>query len=278
VRPVNLIPPEQRRGDRAPLRTGFTSYGLVALLAVVLGLVTVLVLTNNQIADNEAERDELEARKAAAEQQVAELAPYAEFASLEETRRQTVASLAQSRFDWERVLRELAIVLPEDVWLVEMAGTVTPDVQLESGPGVGLRSSVPGPALELAGCGETHESVARFVTALEDIDGVTRVGVDESKRPEISTGESTGGGAGVQDDCRTRDGIARFAIVAAFDAAAVPSSATAAPPATPTTPEDPEAATSDESTVTDEAEAAREAQDQEVADAQDAAQVVGAVR
>ena len=40
-------------------------------------------------------------------------------------------SLAQSRFDWERVLRELAIVIPEDVWLTNLTATVSPEVQLD---------------------------------------------------------------------------------------------------------------------------------------------------
>lgn len=280
MRPVNLIPPEQQRGERAPLRTGFASYAVVAGLAVILAMVTVLVLTGNEISDNEARKAELEAQKAAAEQQVAELAPYAEFASLEQTRRQTVASLAQSRFDWERVLQELAIVLPEDVWLVQMAGTVTPEVQLEDTPGVSLRASVPGPALELIGCGATQESVARFVAALEDIDGVTRVGLDESKRPDRSAGgaEPTSAG-GVQEDCRTRDAIARFQIVASFDAAAVPAIGAATPEAGATAPAaEVPAAEGEEEAVTEDAAAARDQQDAEVADARDAAEVVGVAR
>ena len=274
MRPVNLIPPEQRRGDRAPLRTGIASYALVAVLAVVLGLVTMLVLTGNQIADHKAEKSELEARKAAAEQEVAELAPYAEFASLQETRRQTVASLAQSRFDWERVLRELAIVLPENVWLVKLAGTVTPEVQVEGAPGISSRASIPGPALELVGCGADQDAVAGFVAALEDIDGVTRVGVDESKRPDLAGGEVTGAASqGSEDDCRTRDMIARFEIVAAFDAAAVP--AVAAAPAVEEPPA--EAPTGEESQVTEEAADARETQAEETADAREAADIVPGV-
>lgn len=43
MRPVNLIPPEERRGERAPMRTGSLSYLLVGALALVLGAVTVLV-------------------------------------------------------------------------------------------------------------------------------------------------------------------------------------------------------------------------------------------
>lgn len=234
MRAVNLIPPEQRRGERAPLRTGPASYVVVGALAAILAVVTVLVLTNNQIAEHESRKAELEAQKAATEQEVRDLAPYAEFASLQEARKETISSLAQSRFDWERVLRELAIVLPDDVWLTELAGTVAPEVQLENSPSISTRASIAGPALELVGCGATHDSVARFVTALEDIDGVTRVGVDESNRPELSASESTAAaGEESTEECRTRDQIARFQIVAAFDAAAVPPTAEGAVPTDP---------------------------------------------
>lgn len=279
MRPVNLIPPEQRRGERAPLRTGSTSYALVSALAVVLAAVTALVLTDNQIADRESEKASLEARQAAVEQKARDLAPYAQFASMQETRRQTVSSLAESRFDWERVLRELAIVLPSDIWLVQLAGTVTPEVQLENSPGTTSRASVPGPALELVGCGATQESVARFVAALEDIDGVTRVGVDESKRPDLTTSEaSSAEGETVQDDCRTRDAIARFQIVAAFDAAVVPPTAAATAPADAGTETAPPASEPDSAEVA-EATGARKAQDEDVADAKQAAEVVpGVVR
>ena len=40
-----------------------------------------------------------------------------------------------------------------------------------------MRAAIAGPALELSGCAKGQEAVAGFVTALKDIDGVTRVGV-----------------------------------------------------------------------------------------------------
>ncbi len=62
MRPVNLIPPEDRRGDRAPLRSGPLSYIVVGALGVVLLAVTLLVTTKNDIADKEAQVDQLERR------------------------------------------------------------------------------------------------------------------------------------------------------------------------------------------------------------------------
>lgn len=237
MRPVNLIPAEERRGDRASSRTGPLAYVLVGVLFAILAGVAVLVLTSNQIADRKAELTQLQREAAAAEARAQQLSAYTSFHQVSLQRTSTIASLADSRFDWERVLRELALVLPRDVWLVNVTGSVSPDVQPNDAAGVDARSSVPGPALEIVGCAPGQDAVARFVSALEDIDGVTRVGVANSKLPDLSaansaTSGSTAGSSQASDDCRTRDFIARFEIVVAFDAVPAPGSA----PTTPTPP------------------------------------------
>lgn len=239
MRPVNLIPPEERRGEQAPLRSGPLAYVVVGVLVAALAGVTALVLTNNEIAEHETEIAKLEREDAAAATKAERLAAYTQFQSLSEQRVATVASLADSRFDWERVMRELALVLPNDVWLVGLTASATPGSG-GGGGGGGLRGSAPGPALELSGCAKGQTGVAGFVTALKDIEGVTRVGVQSSELPdEGNSGDSGGGGGGGDsggDECRTRKSIAKFEIVASFDAAPIPlsssSEGSAAPVAT----------------------------------------------
>jgi Tfp pilus assembly protein PilN len=231
VRPVNLIPPEERRGEHAPLRSGPLAYIVLAALVAVLAGVTATVLLGNQIADSKSEVARLESEDAAATAKAQRLTAYTQFRTMSEQRVATVQSLADSRFDWERVMRELSLVLPKDVWLVGLTATASPEVTLESsgsaGSGAGLRTSVPGPALELSGCATGQEAVAGFVTALKDVDGVTRVGVQSSELGEPEEGEAaasaeSGSANGASDECRTREFIAKFEIVVAFDAAPVP--------------------------------------------------------
>jgi Tfp pilus assembly protein PilN len=246
MRPVNLIPPEQRRGSQAQLRSGPLAYMLVG--ALVLGLIGVvaLVLTSNQISDRKDELAQVKVEDAKAAAKAKRLKPYTQFQELREQRVTTLTSLADSRFDWERVMREFALVLPHDAWLVSLKATATPGVNVEategeSGSELSLRESVPGPALELTGCASGQEAVADFVTALKDIDGVTRVGVASSALPDEKEGAGsvaghTGGGG--SEDCRTRKFIAKFEIVVAFDAAPIPIAGSAegevpAPVATP---------------------------------------------
>jgi Tfp pilus assembly protein PilN len=222
MRPVNLIPPEQRRGDQAQLRTGPIVYIVLGALGLVLVGVTLLVLTNNRIADSKAEVAKLQREEAVADARESKLSAYSQFKTLSEERIATVKSLADSRFDWERVMRELSLVLPSNVWLTSLNASATPSTSLGGGGGEasGLRGGIAGPALELSGCASGQEAVAEFVTALKDMDGVTRVGLGSSELASKS-GEA-GSGASGGGDCRTRDFIAQFSLVVAFDAAPVP--------------------------------------------------------
>ncbi len=234
MRPVNLIPPESRRGQSAPLRSGPLPYIAVGVLVALLLGVTALVLTGNEISDHKADIARLEAEDEVATARAEKLSAFTQFRTLREQRILTVASLADSRFDWQRVMQELALILPSDVWLTELTASASAESGVEGGEG-SLRGAVAGPALEMKGCAVGHEAVAGFVTDLRDIDGVTRVGVQSSELPgpETAGGGEAGGTAG-EGACEGRQDVATFGITVAFDAAPVPlsSAAPALPSAT----------------------------------------------
>jgi Tfp pilus assembly protein PilN len=222
VRPVNLIPPDQRRGDNAPLRTGPLVYIVVGALALMLGGVTMLVLASNEVSEKKSELGTLHREDVAAKARADELIPYAQFQAASRQRVETVAGLADSRFDWPRVMRELGLVLPDDVLLTNLSAGVGGST---SGEGGGEGSSgVLAPSLELSGCTSGQDAVARFVTALKDIDGVTRVGLRSS-----AVGGNKEGSAGDGSGCSAGNLVAQFELVIAFDAAPAPVAAEAEP-------------------------------------------------
>lgn len=224
MRPIDLTPTEMRQGARAPMRTGAIPYILVGALVAVLAGVALLVTTGNQISERESEVAQLERENVAAKREARRLAPYVQFQTLHEERVATISSLANSRFDWERVMRELSLVLPHDVWLTQLDAAASAQSGGGAGGSGGLSASVVGPSLELAGCAAGQEAVARFITVLKDIDGVTRVGVASSGLPSRSEGEASSGDSesGGGEGCQTRKFIAQFSIFVAFDAAPVP--------------------------------------------------------
>ena len=229
MRGVDLTPPEERRGSRAPTRTGGMHYVVLAGLAAALLAVIVTAFTGKQVSDGRSDVSGLEQELDQATARADALRPFADFRAVQQLRSATVSSLAQSRFDWQRVINELALVLPDDVWLINLTGTVLPDVEVENGAGLSTRDAIEGPALEIVGCARSQDSVAGFVAALEDIDGVTRVGLGSSQLPEQAVEASSGDGGSGDEDCRTRDFITKFEIVAAFDAVPVPAAAAGTP-------------------------------------------------
>lgn len=254
MRPVNLIPLEERRGEKTPLRTGVVPYVIVAVLALALVGVTLVVLASNQISDRKAEVASLQPQVDQAQAEAKKLESFTSFASLQQARQETVASLATSRFDWERVLRELAIVIPGDVWLLNVTASATPDVASGTSSSSSSSSSssasaqgIEGPSLDIQGCAVGHDAVAGFLASLRDIDGVTRVSVLSSDRGDTSgsgasspdSTSSSGAGAG----CASRGSIVTFEVLVAFDSAQ-PAAATTGESAAAPAP-----ATSDTSTA-----------------------------
>jgi Tfp pilus assembly protein PilN len=240
MRPVNLISAEDRPGGQRPLRTGPIAYIVVGALAAMLIGVTALVVTNVQISDRKAEVTQLETEQAAVQAQVQSLASYTQFHSVREQRIATVTSLADSRFDWSRVMHELSLVLPDNVWLSNLTGTASPGATPAGGSSVSLRSQTPGPALELVGCATSQTAVAGFLQALKDIDGVTRVGTQSS-----SLGGGGSSGSASASTCQTKESIAQFQTVVAFDAAPPPAEISSGEVA-PATETSTEATTSEE--------------------------------
>ena len=234
MRPVNLIPPEERRGSSTPTRTGSAVYFVVGGLALILVAVCAVVFLGNQVTDKEAEAAQLEAQATETEARAQSLASYVTFQEMRDARVATIDELAKSRFDWERVIRELSVVIPRNVWLSNITGTVSPDVQLDDGAALTLRSSIPGPALELIGCARSQPDIARLIAAMQDIDGVTRVTAANGIKSATPEQEDS---APADDTTIDVDGACprsapSFELVAAFDAVVLPASA-----AVPSVPE-----------------------------------------
>lgn len=239
MRPVNLIPAEERRGEKTPLRTGPVAYAITGVLALVLVGITAVVLTQNKISDRRSEISSLKSQVVEEKAKAKELTAYTDFASMQQAREETVAGLVSSRFDWERVLNELAIVIPDDVWMTNVSATASGgSATTTSSSSASNAQGVLGPSLEIQGCARGHQGVAKFLAALRDVDGVTRVSVISSERPEPggSTSASPSASSSEGDSsisCSTHDFISSFDVVAAFDNATT----TAPTPVVPTTSE-----------------------------------------
>lgn len=198
MKAVNLLPPDLRgapkkaAADKPAVETpaGVGAYIVLGALALAVAALAVFVLAGNAVKDREAKLASVKAEAQNATQRATALKPYADFAALVNQRVTTVRSLAEARFDWDRALRDLSRALPENAALYELSGNVSPTVSGATG-GNPLRGALPAPALSLKGCVNNQTGVARVMSRLRAVQGVTRVTLatsDKDATPEPQTG------------------------------------------------------------------------------------------
>jgi len=192
VRPVNLLPPRYRPARASGERPGI-GYAALGVLAVLFLMVLAYVITQNQINDAKDATAKAQAEQQAAQARVGALSAFGDFASLAQQREQAVVSIASVRFDWERLMREMALVLPKDVYLTSFAGGTGGGAEAAAGG-----ATATGPTITLAGCAPTHKAVATTVVRLRSIHNVTDVNLQSSQQAAAAGSSSTSGAV-----CRT---------------------------------------------------------------------------
>ena len=177
MKPVNLLPESQRR--RKADGDGQGAYVVVGVLTALVVMIGGYVLVANQATSRAdeaavaaAEADELEARAAS-------LGSFGNFAQIKATRVASVKALAVQRFDWERLMLELARVLPVGGWLQ------TADASVISGEDDGDATVAPGPTATLSGCLPRQTDVADLMLRLRRMHRVEDVNLTESVLEDV---------------------------------------------------------------------------------------------
>ena len=228
MKAINLLPPDLRGTPKgasskpsvAPeAPAGVGAYVVLGALAACVVALAAYVLTTNTVKDRQAKLEATTAQAAATTQRVAQLKPYADFQAMAETRIQTVKDLASSRFDWEQAMRDVSRVIPANVTLSSLSGSISTG----TAGGSTIRGAIAAPALELKGCTSGQKQVATLLSRLRNVDGVTRVSLGKSLKPAVSaTGISTGSTTDASGCGKGRPPA--FELVAFFEGSEVPAS------------------------------------------------------
>jgi Tfp pilus assembly protein PilN len=122
MRAVNLLPRDEARGRQRPALPALVACcGTVLVTAIV---AAIFLSASSTVGSNRTTLDGLKAELAATPPPKS--APGASNGQLPEERSQRIAALSSAlsgRVAWDRVLRELAQVLPEDVWLTTLTAS-----------------------------------------------------------------------------------------------------------------------------------------------------------
>jgi len=203
MRPVNLIPADQRRGASrrtSPSSNGTAAYALIGVLVLaVLG--TVLVVTkSNAINDKKSQLAELTAQEQAL-QSKPQATSYATFEQAAQARFDAVYDTAKSRFPFERRLRQLTHALPSTTVLTNLTASLAGEAAGaaaagSTGAAAGAGATDPAgtgsaPTFKMDACTTAGKTgVALTATRMRNLDGVKKVTIGD-----ISAGESCSEGS-----------------------------------------------------------------------------------
>lgn len=233
MRAVNLIPAEERRAGSGldAGRAGGVVYAVFGLIAGLAVLALLYGTASHQVSSSKSEIASLQARTAQAQARASALSPYTSFVTMREQREQAVEQLVDSRFDWARTFHELSRVLPTNVSLTSLSGTIgsssapsgsdtAAGAAAKAGSATGASSSAasvssatpPGsvPVFTLAGCTTSQANVAIVLDRLRLIEGVQEVTLQSSTK----SGASSASGASASGGCAGND--AAFGVTVTF--------------------------------------------------------------
>jgi hypothetical protein len=265
MRAVNLIPAGEREGASVGAgRSGGAAYAVMAVVAGSALLAFLYGRADHQISSRRSEAASLSAQLQRTQAQAGKLAPYTSFVSLRQQRVNAVSELVDSRFDWAHAIHEFGRVLPVQVSVSSLSGTIggeggasgsrpaaaasTPasgsassgssasgssgtgssaSGSASAGAGSTVTSATPAgsvPVFTLTGCATSQPAVALMLDRLRLIDGVSSVTLQSSTK-------ATTAGAGVASVGACANGQPAYSVQVSFEplpTAAVTHSATTA--------------------------------------------------
>ena len=189
IRAVNLLPADARVNTRKrPSRTQLLVP--VALAVPVVAVAAMLVPAKSQVSNREAELDTLKAELAT----LPEPSGPGIDSSIkgEQARRAAVvADVLSRRTSWDRVLRDLSLVIPKDVWLTGLQGAVPQPLSVVTAPATaGTPAPAPAPVvasatgLRLTGHTFGQAGVAKLLARLSTVPTLAGVQLVSSMRVE----------------------------------------------------------------------------------------------
>jgi Tfp pilus assembly protein PilN len=178
MKPVNLLPQDQRRRP-AGAKAG-SSYVVLGVLGALLLMVLGYVVVSNQATSRTNDANQAEAEATRLEQQAASKAAFSSFAQVKQQRLASVSSVAQTRFDWERFMRELARIMPERSWVQTADASVAGDPSNTGPASTAAATGTAVPTAKLVGCTPKQKDTAAMMVRLGKLHRVDNVQLNES--------------------------------------------------------------------------------------------------
>jgi Tfp pilus assembly protein PilN len=181
MRAINLLPRDEKRRAGPTLPTPVAITALVSLTVVTVLLCGLFLSAHGNVSARQLELTQKEAELSAVPVPAQSQLQQQDALVADKQARVTALNSALSRrIAWDRLLREFALVLPDDVWLLSMSASA-PTMATAATSSSGSTSSSAAPALggqlgfNIEGHTYSHDAVARLLSRLSVIPDLERV-------------------------------------------------------------------------------------------------------
>jgi Tfp pilus assembly protein PilN len=173
VRAVNLLPKKETRERRGPPNVAALG-GVVAAVAVTAVFCAWFLTTSSKVTEKQSELDSLRAELSATPAPKPRDTRGDGLEAEKSGRLVAVATALNNRVAWDRVLREISLVTPDDVWLTSLQASA-PGTAAPTTP-----TAATGGAFSISGRTYSHDAVARLLARLGLVPNLSSVKLEKS--------------------------------------------------------------------------------------------------
>jgi Tfp pilus assembly protein PilN len=192
MRAVNLLPKDSARRAGPPVPTAVAATVIGGLVLVSLMISVLLLSAHGKVKSRELELAQKQAELAAIPVPAQSRLQQQDALVADKSARVAALNAALSkRIAWDRVLREFALVLPDDVWLLSLSATAPSSAAATPVAGTSSTSSSSTPALggqlgfSIEGYTYSHDAVARLLTRLAIVPDLQQVQLISSQQAKL---------------------------------------------------------------------------------------------
>jgi Tfp pilus assembly protein PilN len=187
VRAINLLPRDDARGGRQAQWIVLVPVAAAVLLTA--GLSAGFLSASGKVKAREAELATLKQELAAIPTpDASKLQSQNALASDREARVAALGAALSRRVAWDRIFRELSLVLPEDVWLATLSAKAPVSSSVAAPPAPpAAGTSVAATEFTLDGYTYSHAAVARLLSRLAIVPDLVNVQLQQSTLTKIAT-------------------------------------------------------------------------------------------
>ena len=192
MRAVNLLPKDSARRAGPPVPTAVAATVIGGLVLVSLMISVLLLSAHGKVKSRQLELAQKQAELAAIPVPAQSRLQQQDALVSDKSARVAALNAALSkRIAWDRVLREVALVLPDDVWLLSLSATAPSSATATPVTSTSSTSSSSSPALggqlgfSIEGYTYSHDAVARLLTRLAIVPDLQQVQLISSEQAKL---------------------------------------------------------------------------------------------